>query len=135
MTIKNALLIIFLALFGQTVLGQDVSKQNNQNDFFTLVEEMPVYPGGDQALVEWVGQNLKYPKKAKARGITGKVYVSFIVDTDGTVTDVKVIRGVHQLLDAAAVACIEKLDGYSPGKQKGKPVKVQFTIPINFQLK
>ncbi len=103
-------------------------------DFFTIVEDMPAYPGGDAALMQFLQKNIKYPQIAKENGISGVVYVSFIVDKNGQVTEVKVVRGVDSFLDKEAIRVVSSLKGYTPGKQRGKPVPVQFTLPIRFQL-
>lgn len=103
-------------------------------DFFTIVEDMPQYPGGDAALMQYLTKNIKYPQIAKENGISGVVYVSFIVDKSGNVTEVKVVRGVDSFLDKEAIRVVSSLKGYTPGKQRGKPVPVQFTLPIRFQL-
>ena len=95
---------------------------------------MPGYPGGDAALLKYIGENTEYPAIAKENGITGVVYVSYIVGKDGQVRDVKVVRGVDPFLDKEAIRVVKTIKGYSPGKQRGKPVPVQFTIPIRFQL-
>lgn len=103
-------------------------------DFFTIVEDMPAFPGGDAALLKYIAQNVEYPPIAKENGITGVVYVSYIVGKDGKVRDVKVVRGADTFLDKEAVRVVKTLSGYKPGKQRGKPVPVQFTIPIRFVL-
>lgn len=103
-------------------------------DFFTIVEDMPSFPGGDAALLKYIAQNVEYPPIAKENGITGVVYVSYIVGKDGKVRDVKVVRGADPFLDKEAIRVVKTLSGYKPGKQRGKPVPVQFTIPIRFVL-
>lgn len=103
-------------------------------EFFTVVEDMPQYPGGDAALLKFISNNLQYPVEAKLDGITGVVYVSYIVDTDGAVRDIKIVRGVDPLLDEEAKRVIGSIDGYSPGRQRGKAVPVQFTMPVRFAL-
>lgn len=103
-------------------------------DFFTIVEDMPSFPGGDAALLKYIAENVEYPPIAKENGITGVVYVSYIVGKDGKVRDVKVVRGADPFLDKEAVRVVKTLNGYKPGKQRGKPVPVQFTIPIRFVL-
>ncbi len=126
-----------LALSILVGLHTTVSAQENEideNTVYTIVEVMPIYPGGDQALVNWVGRTVEYPKKAKAAAIAGVVYVSFVINKKGKTTQVKVVRGSHPMLDKAAVKCIKKLKGYKAGTQSGKPVNVQFTIPIRFAL-
>ena len=106
----------------------------SNDEFFMVVENMPEFPGGDLGLMKYIQKNVKYPPIAKEYNITGKVYVSFIVDKSGAVTNVKVVRGVDKNLDAEAVRVVKSLPKYKPGKQRGKPVRVMFTIPINFTL-
>lgn len=103
-------------------------------DFFTIVEDMPQFPGGDAALLKYIAEHVEYPPIAKENGITGVVYVSYIVDRDGSIKDVKVVRGADPFLDKEAKRVVTTLRGYKPGKQRGKPVPVQFTIPIRFVL-
>jgi len=109
-------------------------EEESDEDFFTIVEQMPEFPGGELALMKYITKKIKYPPIAKEYNITGKVYVSFIVDKSGSVGNVKVVRGVDKSLDAEAIRVIKTLPKYKPGKQRGKPVKVQFTVPINFTL-
>ncbi|MAO01689.1 MAG: hypothetical protein CMD05_02000 [Flavobacteriales bacterium] len=99
-----------------------------------VVENMPEFPGGDLGLMKYIQKNVRYPAIAKEYNITGKVYISFIVDKQGSVTNVKVVRGVDKNLDEEAVRVVKSLPKYKPGKQRGKPVRVMFTIPINFTL-
>ena len=109
-------------------------EEEDDEEFFMVVENMPEFPGGDAGLMKYIVNNVRYPAIAKEYNITGKVYVSFIVDKSGNVTDVKVVRGVDKNLDAEAVRVVKSLPKYKPGKQRGKPVRVMFTIPINFTL-
>ena len=99
-----------------------------------VVENMPEFPGGDLGLMKYIQKNIKYPAIAKEYNITGKVFIQFIVDKTGSVINVKVVRGVDKNLDAEAVRVIKSLPKYKPGKQRGKAVKVMFTVPINFML-
>ncbi|MCF8257279.1 MAG: energy transducer TonB [Flavobacteriales bacterium] len=115
-------------------IQQPVEEEPAEPDFFTIVEDMPSFPGGDGALLKYIAENVKYPPIAKENGITGVVYVSYVVDRDGSVKDVKVVRGADPFLDKEAVRVVKTLKGYKPGKQRGKPVPVQFTIPIRFVL-
>jgi TonB family protein len=110
--------------------------QNAEDDeeFFMVVENMPEFPGGDLGLMKYIQKNVKYPAIAKEYYITGKVYVSFIVDKKGSVTNVKIVRGVDKNLDAEAMRVVKSLPKYKPGLQRGEPVRVMFTIPINFTL-
>jgi protein TonB len=109
-------------------------EEESDDEFFMVVENMPEFPGGDLGLMKYIQKNVKYPPIAKEYNITGKVYVSFIVDKSGAVTNVKVVRGVDKNLDAEAVRVVKSLPKYKAGKQRGKPVRVMFTIPINFTL-
>jgi len=113
--------------------GIKIEKQEEE-EFFMTVEEMPEFPGGDLGLMKYIKKNVNYPKIAKEYNITGKVYISFIVDKIGSVTNVKVVRGVDKDLDAEAVRVIKSLPKYKPGKQRGKPARVMFTVPVNFTL-
>ena len=109
-------------------------EEESDDDFFMVVENMPEFPGGDLGLMKYIQKNVKYPPIAKEYNITGKVYVSFIVDKSGSVTNVKIVRGVDKNLDAEAMRVVKSLPNYTPGKQRGKAVRVMFTIPINFTL-
>ncbi len=103
-------------------------------DFFTIVEDMPVFPGGDAALLQYVSDNLVYPQEALTNGFVGTIYVSYVVNESGGVTNVRAIRGGNPALNAEAVRVIESLPNHIPGMQRGKPVSVQFTLPIRFGL-
>ena len=109
-------------------------EEESDDEFFMVVENMPEFPGGDLGLMKYIRKNVKYPPIAKEYNITGKVYVSFIVDKSGSVTNAKIVRGVDKNLDAEALRVVKSLPKYKPGKQRGKPVRVMFTIPINFTL-
>lgn len=102
---------------------------------FRVVEEMPEFPGGEEALRDFMMKNIAYPEQAKKDTIQGKVYVTFVVDTAGKVVEAKVIRGVHPLLDKEAVRVTELMPAWKPGKQKGVPVRVFYTLPVMFSLK
>jgi protein TonB len=108
--------------------------EEDDDEFFMVVENMPIFPGGDLGLMKYIQKHVKYPAIAKEYNITGKVYVSFIVDKSGKVTNVKIVRGVDKNLDAEAMRVVKSLPKYKPGKQRGKAVRVMFTIPINFTL-
>ena len=108
-----------------------------EGDVFTIVEEMPLYdskPAGEE-VSRYISSNLIYPAEAKEKGITGLVLVDFIIDENGNLINVKIIRSVHPLLDAEALRVFQSLPPkWTPGKQKGKPVKVKFLFPVNFKL-
>jgi TonB family protein len=99
---------------------------------FVVVEEMPMYPGGDGALLQFISDNAKYPEEAKAQNITGRVIVRFCVTTDGNVAQVSVLKGVHPDLDVEAIRVVRLLKGFEPGRQGGKAVPVWYMVPVSF---
>lgn len=101
---------------------------------FFIVEEMPEFPGGDAALRAFIAQSVKYPVVAQENGIQGKVYVNFVVGKDGSISNAKIARGVDPALDKEALRVVNSLPKWKPGKQGGKPVRVSYTVPINFVL-
>lgn len=106
-----------------------------EEEVFFIVEDMPSFQGkGQEGFREWIAQNLRYPEIAAENGISGKVYVQFAVNSKGEVVDAVVVRGVDPALDKEAVRVVMSAPKWTPGKQRGKPVKVQFTFPINFVL-
>ena len=126
---KLLLILLFLPMIG---FGQD----DDVKIIDTLyVENMPEFPGGDVALMKYIKENINYPEICKKEHITGKVYVQFIVNKSGSVSNVKIVRGVDKNLDAEAVRVVESLPKYKPARQRGEPVSVMFTIPITFALK
>ena len=103
---------------------------------YVNVDEMPVFKGGDVGLLKYIADNTAYPKDAKEKNIQGKVIVRFVVEKDGTVSDVAVIKSAEPSLDAAAVKVVESLPKFeTPAKIKGLPVKVHYMVPITFTLK
>ena len=98
------------------------------------IEVMPAYPGGPNALVKYVQNNLKYPESAKKNKQEGRVFVGFVVNKDGSIDEVKVIKSVHPVLDTEAVRVIKAMPKWTPGKKDGKPVRVSYTLPINFKM-
>ncbi|MBS2098269.1 energy transducer TonB [Carboxylicivirga linearis] len=114
-------------------LAMDEEEAEDAPVFF-IVEEMPEFPGGEEALRKFIAQSVKYPVIAQENGIQGRVYVSFVVNTKGAVTDVKIARGVDPNLDKEAIRVVKSMPAWTPGKQRGKAVKVSYTVPINFVL-
>jgi len=100
----------------------------------TIVEEMPQFPGGNDALSKFLGDNLKYPKLAREEGISGTVYVSFVVRKDGTITSIKILRGIGGGCDEEVERVVKLMPKWKPGKQKGEAVAVQFNLPVKFTL-
>jgi len=114
---------------------EDVKETVVEEKIFTIVEQMPQFPGGDAALMKYLGNNIKYPPIAKDAGIQGTVYVTFVVSEDGKVKDVKVLRSIGGGCDEEAIRVVKNMPTWSPGKQRGKAVKVQYNLPIRFTLK
>lgn len=101
---------------------------------YTYVEQMPEFPGGNDELMKYLQKNIKYPEIAQENGISGRVYVQFVVSSGGTISNVTVVRGVDPSLDKEAVRVIRTMPSWKPGKQNGTPVKVQMSVPVNFRL-
>jgi periplasmic protein TonB len=101
---------------------------------FIAIEDKPMFPGGERGLLTYLAKNTKFPKMAIEAGIDGKVYVEFVIDKKGRVTEVKLQRGVHPLLDEEALRVVQSMPDWTPGYQRSKPVKVSFSVPISFKL-
>jgi protein TonB len=101
---------------------------------FFIVEDMPEFPGGEMALRTFIANSIKYPVIAQENGIQGKVYVTFVVGKDGKVNNATIARGVDPSIDKEALRVVNTLPTWKPGKQRGKPVNVSYTVPINFVL-
>jgi len=105
-----------------------------QGDVFDVVEEMPQYPGGAQALLEFLNQNVQYPEEAEKAGIQGRVIATFVVEKDGSVSNARVVKSVDPLLDAEALRVINSMPKWKPGKQNGELVRVKYTVPLSFRF-
>lgn len=108
--------------------------EEEEAQIFTVVESMPGFPGGEGARIKYLNDNIKYPQMARESGIQGRVFVTFVVERDGSVTDVRVLRGIGGGCDEEAVRVIKNMPKWNAGKQRGKPVRVQFNMPILFKL-
>jgi protein TonB len=111
-----------------------VIEQKVEAEIFTVVEEQPSYPGGEEGRMRYLQENIKYPEEAKELGIQGRVFVTFVVEVDGSITDVRVLRGIGGGCDEEAVRVVKAMPKWVPGKQRGVPVRVQFNLPIKFTL-
>ena len=101
---------------------------------FDVVEEMPQFPGGNSALFEYLSKNIKYPVVAEENGVQGRVVVTFVVERDGSITDVKVVKSVDPSLDKEAQRVVKSMPHWIPGKQNGSAVRVKYTVPVTFRL-
>jgi len=106
-----------------------------EEQIFTVVENEPEFPGGMDALYKYLSQNIKYPQLARENGITGKVYVTFVVEKDGSIANPKILRDIGGGCGAEAIRVVKAMPKWNPGKQRGKAVRVQFNLPVNFNLK
>lgn len=134
-TRKNVSLKVALMMLVLLFSFMTSTAQTKKNDMvFDVVEVMPQFPGGQIAMLKYIMENMKYPKQAMKEGIQGRVAVSFIVEKDGSISDVKPILSVHPLLNKEAVRVVKSMPKWTPGKQNGKPVRVRFNLPIMFKL-
>lgn len=101
---------------------------------FTVVEQQPEFPGGLDALRTFLGKNLNYPRMAASSGVSGRVYVSFVVNTDGSLTDIQILKGIGFGCDEEAIRVMQKMPRWKPGKQSGRAVRVKYNLPISFTL-
>jgi protein TonB len=99
-----------------------------------LVEEMPEFPGGQAAMLKYIGKHLRYPASAQAKGVSGIVYVSFVISPEGQVTKVEVIKGIDTACDQEAARVISKMPTWKPGRQSGRNVPVRYSLPIRFAM-
>jgi|APIni6443716594_1056825.scaffolds.fasta_scaffold35697_3 protein TonB len=113
---------------------QEEEAEVQEQEIFQVVENAPAFPGGDGARMKFLQENIKYPQMARESGIQGTVYVTFVVERNGSVTDVKILRGIGGGCDEEAVRVVKNMPKWEPGKQRGKPVRVQFNMPIKFTL-
>lgn len=131
-------LIFFLLLLILTIHSSaqtDSTFRIGQSDvIFDIVEEQPEFPGGTVQLYKFISDNFIYPQKCKRKNHQGKIYVSFVVEKDGSIEEVKILRGVDKDLDAEAIRIVKLMPKWKPGKQKGKLVKVRYNLPINCTL-
>ena len=108
--------------------------KQEEDEVFQVVEEQPMYPGGMQELMKYLQKEMKYPKEAQDKGIQGRVIVQFVVNKDGSICEANVVKSVDPLLDAEALRVVNAMPHWTPGKQRGEPVRVRFTIPVAFHL-
>jgi TonB family protein len=108
--------------------------ESTDDPLFTVVENMPIFPGGDKALMKFLSDNVKYPAQSVKDNVQGRVILQFIVNADGKISDITVVRGIDPLLDAEAIRVVNAMPAWTPGTQRGKAVRVKYTLPLNFRL-
>ena len=119
---------------GSVSVESITKKPAEEGEIFQVVEEQPMFPGGMQEMMKFLQQNIKYPKEAQEQGKQGRVIVQFVVNKDGSIVNDSIVRSVDPLLDAEALRVVRSMPNWTPGKQKGKPVRVRFTLPVTFHL-
>ena len=123
------------SVYESTKPGRGGSSGNSEEgEIFQVVEEQPMFPGGMEEMMKFLQQNIKYPKEVQEQGKQGRVIVQFVVNKDGSISNGSVVRSVDPLLDAEALRVVRSMPNWTPGKQKGKPVRVRFTLPVTFHL-
>ena len=111
-----------------------VEPEPEEEEIFMVVEDQPEFPGGTAALLEYLRKNIKYPAICRENNIQGRVLVTFIVNKDGAIVEPEVVKSVNPSLDKEALRVISQMPNWKPGSQRGKPVRVKYTVPVNFRL-
>lgn len=118
----------------QVIAEPEPPKHEEENKVFDIVEQQPLFPGGPAALMKYLSENTKYPVVAQENGVQGRVTVQFVVEKDGSISDVHVLRGVDPSLDKEAVRVVKSMPRWTPGKQNGITVRVNYRVPVLFRL-
>lgn len=118
----------------EDIVFDDAPEEEVADEIFDIVEEQASFPGGIGAFYSYVGKSMKYPNQARRMGIEGRVFVQFVIDKDGTLTDVRAIKGIGAGCDEEAVRVVKNSVKWAPGKQRGRPVKQRMILPITFKL-
>ena len=118
----------------EALVTETVKPKEEENKIFTIVEQMPSFPGGDAALMQYLAKNIKYPAVAEDMGIQGRVICQFVIERDGSVSDVRIARGVDPSLDKEAMRVVSAMPKWIPGRQNGQFVRVKYSLPVNFRL-
>ena len=121
-------------LKAKEVIAAPEPPKEEETKVFDVVEQMPSFPGGPSALFEYLSKNIKYPAVAEENGVQGRVIVTFVVERDGSITDVKVVKSVDPSLDKEAQRVVKSMPRWIPGKQNGQAVRVKYTVPVTFRL-
>ena len=121
-------------LKAKEVIAQPEPPKEEETKVFDVVEQMPSFPGGPSALMQYLSSNIKYPVVAEENGVQGRVVCTFVVERDGSITDVRVIKSVDPSLDKEAVRVVKSMPKWIPGKQNGSAVRVKYTVPVTFRL-
>ena len=129
--------VFFIAIMALVCLQAQAQKEapvEKKKDVFTIVEQMPEFPGGPAALLQYLNKHIKYPETAQEEALEGKVYVKFVVNEDGTISDAKVQKPVGNGFDEEALRVVSEMPAWKPGKQNGRAVNVYFQLPVVFKI-
>ena len=118
----------------EEIAAPEPPKHVEETKIFTVVEQMPMFPGGDAALMKYLSSNIQYPTVAAENGVQGRVIVGFVVERDGSITDVNILRGQDPSLDREAMRVVKSMPRWTPGKQNGSAVRVKYQVPVMFRL-
>ena len=132
---KLILISMMAAVCLMTASAQKTVVSQSNQSIFDSVEQMPEFPGGMSALIDFLSSNIKYPEDAIKQNIGGRVIVMFVVETDGSITNVRVARTVFPSLDSEAIRVVKSMPKWKPGKEKGRVVRVNYTLPVIFSIK
>ena len=127
-------LSVLAILFTVNTTATAQNKKTSNDKVFEKVEDMPEFPGGEKAMMDFVAQNVQYPKEAMEKEISGRVLVGFIVEKDGSISETEIVKGIGGGCDEEAVRVVKAMPKWKPGKQDGKPVRVHFLLPLTFKL-
>ena len=131
---KTILMAIAACMMTLGAQAQVKNQPNISQEVYDVVEEMPVFPGGIQGMIKFLSENISYPKEAQKKKISGRVLVSFVVEKNGSVSEVQTERSLYPSLDEEAVRVVKSMPNWIPGKQGGQVVRVKYTLPVTFSL-
>ncbi len=135
------LLVCLLFCFSQSLFAQQATAQdlllrepNQTGEVYTVVNKQPLFPGGQKAFRQYIRENQNYPEEAKKAGLSGRVFVAFIVNTDGSIQNVELLKGIGMGCDEEAIRLVKRMPNWIPGRQSGKIVRVKYNLPIAFGI-
>ena len=132
---KHFMMTMLLMLMATVAMAQHNRGNAGKDKVYDVVEVMPQFPGGQVELLNFLSDNVKYPADAEKKKIEGRVIATFVVDKDGSITDAEIVRSVYPSLDAEALRVINAMPKWVPGRHRGSPVRVKYTVPLTFSLK
>ena len=131
---KNFIKVLFFIALLFSFNNELCAQAENEDSVYIIIEESPKFIGGEKARIEFLVNNMTYPETARENGIQGTVYITFVIEIDGSVSNVKILRGIGSGCDEEVIRVIKLMPKWEPGKQRGKAVRVQFNMPVKFTL-